>query len=126
MFIKEEYQIEVGCQKFYIDLLFYHRILQCLVAFELKIGEFRPEYISKMSFYLEALNRSERHKNENPSVSVILCASKNDEIVEYVLSQALSKAMVAVYELNLIDKKLLAQKLKECIMIANLNCDNKK
>ena len=77
-----------------------------------------------MSFYLEALNRSERHKNENPSV--ILCASKNDEIVEYALSQTLSKAMVAVYELNLIDKKLLAQKLKECIMIANLNCDNKK
>ncbi len=68
-------QQKVGGEDYKIDLLFFHRGLQCLVAFELKIGKFKPEYISKMDFYLEALDRQKKKKNENPSVGMILCAS---------------------------------------------------
>lgn len=71
-FIDEEYRVQVGGEDFRIDLLFFHRGLQCLVAFELKIGKFKPEYISKMDFYLEALDRQKKKENENPSVGVIL------------------------------------------------------
>ena len=74
-YVGEEYRVQVGNEDFYIDLLFYNRTLSCLVAFELKIGKFKPEYISKMDFYLEALDRQERKENENPSVGVILCAN---------------------------------------------------
>ena len=85
-FIDEEYRVQVGGEDFRIDLLFFHRGLQCLVAFELKIGKFKPEYISKMDFYLEALDRQKKRENENPSVGMILCASKDDEVVEYAMS----------------------------------------
>ena len=81
-FIDEEYRVQVGGEDFRIDLLFFHRGLQCLVAFELKIGKFKPEYVSKMDFYLEALDRQKKKDNENPSVGMILCASKDDEVVE--------------------------------------------
>ena len=77
-FIDEEYKVQVGGDDFRIDLLFFHRGLQCLVAMELKIGKFKPEYISKMDFYLEALDRQVKKENENPSVGLLLCASKND------------------------------------------------
>ena len=117
-FIKEEYCIEVGNQEFYIDLLFYHRGLSCLVAFELKVGDFKPEYISKMDFYLEALDRKVKKDNENPSVGIILCAGKNDEVVEYSLSRTLSPTMVAEYNLKLIDKQLLTRKLREYVKLA--------
>ena len=114
-FIGEEYRVQVGNHDYYIDLLFYHRGLSCLVAFELKIGEFKPEYIGKVNFYLEALEREVKKENENPSVGVILCASKDDEVVEYALSRSLSPTMVSEYTLKLIDKKLLQEKLKEYI-----------
>ena len=114
-FIGEEYRVQVGNHDYYIDLLFYHRGLSCLVAFELKIGEFKPEYIGKVNFYLEALDREVKKENENPSVGVILCASKDDEVVEYALSRSLSPTMVSEYTLKLIDKKLLQEKLKEYI-----------
>ena len=114
-FIGEEYWVQVGNHDYYIDLLFYHRGLSCLVAFELKIGEFKPEYIGKVNFYLEALDREVKKTNENPSVGVILCASKDDEVVEYALSRSLSPTMVSEYTLKLIDKKLLQEKLKEYI-----------
>ena len=87
-FIDEEYRVQVGGKDFKIDLLFFHRGLQCLVAFELKIGEFKPEYISKMDFYLEALDRQKKKENENPSVGMILCASKDDEVVRYSIGFA--------------------------------------
>lgn len=112
-FIGEEYRVQVGNSDFYIDLLFYHRGLSCLVAFELKIGKFQPEYIGKMGFYLEALDRDHRKPNENPSIGVILCTTKDDDVVEYAMSRSLSPTMVAEYTLKLIDKKLLEQKLKE-------------
>ena len=112
-FVGEEYKVQVGNEDFYIDLLFYNRTLSCLVAFELKIGKFKPEYISKMDFYLEALDRQEKKENENPSVGVILCASKDVQVVEYAMSRSMSPTMVSQYTLKLIDKKLLEEKLKE-------------
>ena len=86
-----------------------------MVAFELKIGEFKPEYVGKMNLYLEALDREVKKQTENPSVGVILCASKDDEVVEFALSRTLSPTMVSEYRLKLIDKNLLQRKLKEYI-----------
>ena len=114
-FIDEEYKVQVGGEDFRIDLLFFHRGLQCLVAFELKIGKFKPEYISKMDFYLEALDRQKKKPNENPSVGMILCASKDDEVVEYAMSRTMSPMMVAEYKLQLPDKEVLQKKLQELI-----------
>lgn len=122
-YIGEEYRVQVGNEDFYIDLLFYNRALSCLVAFELKIGKFKPEYISKMDFYLEALDRQEKKQNENPSVGVILCAEKDEEVVEYAMSRTMSPTMVSKYTLELIDKKLLENKLKE---ISNIVEENKE
>ena len=117
-FIGQEYRVQVGNHDYFIDLLFFHRGLSCLVAFELKIGEFKPEYVGKMNLYLEALDRDVKKDNENPSVGVILCASKDDEVVEYALSRSLSPTLVSEYRLKLIDKKLLQRKLKEYVELA--------
>ena len=117
-FVGEEYRLQIGGHDYYIDLLFYHRGLSCLVAFELKIDEFKPEYVGKMNLYLEALDRDVKKPNENPSVGVILCAKKDDEVVEYALSRSLSPTMVSEYKLKLIDKNLLQRKLKEYIELA--------
>ena len=114
-FIDEEYRVQVGGEDFRMDLLFFHRGLQCLVAFELKIGKFKPEYISKMDFYLEALDRQKKKENENPSVGIILCASKDDEVVEYAMSRTLSPMMVSEYKLQLPEKAVLQKKLQELI-----------
>ncbi|MCD8107352.1 MAG: PDDEXK nuclease domain-containing protein [Oscillospiraceae bacterium] len=122
-FIGEEYRVQVGNHDYYIDLLFYHRGLSCLAAFELKIGEFKPEYVGKMNLYLEALDRDVKKDNENPSVGIILCASKDDEVVEFTLSRSLSPTMVSEYNLKLIDKSLLQKKLKEYIELADLRAD---
>lgn len=116
-FIGQEYKVQVGGEDYRIDLLFYHRGLRCLVAFELKVGKFKPEYISKMDFYLEALDRQKKKYDENPSVGIILCASKDDEVVEYAMSRTLSPLMVAEYQLQLPDKKVLQKKLQELINI---------
>lgn len=122
-FIGEEYRVQVGKHDYYIDLLFYHRELSCLVAFELKIGEFQPEYVGKINLYLEALDREVKKTNENPSVGVVLCASKDDEVVEFALSRSLSPTMVSEYNLKLIDKKLLQKKLKEYVELAETVSD---
>lgn len=119
-FVGEEYRVMVGNSDYYIDLLFYHRGLACLVAFELKIGSFKPEHIGKMNFYLEALDREHKKDNENPSVGIILCASKEDEVVEFTLSRSLSPTLISEYTLKLIDKKLLRQKLHELSEMADL------
>lgn len=123
-YVGEEYRIQVGDEDFYIDLLFYNRTLNCLVAFELKTEKFKPEYISKMDFYLEALDRQEKKKNENPSVGIILCASKNEQVVEYAMSRSMSPTMVSEYSTNLIDKKLLENKLKEIKEMVEDNNDS--
>ncbi len=112
-FIKDEYRVQVGNHDFFIDLLFYNRELSCLVAFELKLGEFKAEYLGKMNLYLEALDRDVKKKQENPSVGVILCSSKDKDVVEYSLSKNMSQTLISEYKLKLIDKKLLETKLKE-------------
>ncbi len=117
-FIGQEYRIQVGGQDFYIDLLFYNRALSCLVPVELKIGKFKPEHIGQINFYLEALDRDVKKPNENPSVGVILCATKDDAVVEYALSRSMSPTMVADYTLQLPDKKILEDKLREITMLA--------
>jgi len=111
--IGEEFRVQVGNSDFYIDLLFYHRGLSCLVAFELKTTSFKPEYIGKMNFYLEALDRDHKKPNENPSVGIILCADKDDQVVEYALQRNLSPVLVAEYTAKLPDKKILQDKLRE-------------
>ena len=112
-FIGEEFPIQVGGEDYRIDLLFFHRVLRCLVAIELKVGKFKPEYVSKMDFYLEGLDRQVRKPDENPSVGLLLCASKNDEVVEYALSRTLSPMMISQYQLQLPDKNILRRKLQE-------------
>ena len=113
LFMGEEYRLQVGNQDFYIDLLFYHRGLSALVAFELKIGKFSPEHIGQLNFYLEALDRDVKKPHENPSIGVLLCRDKDDEVVEYALSRNLSPTLIAQYQLQLPDKKLLQAKMHE-------------
>ena len=112
-FIGEEYRVQAGLKDFFLDLLFYHRELRCLVAFELKIDEFKPEYLGKLSFYLEALDRDVKKPHENPSIGIILCKGKDDEVVEYALNRTLSPAAIADYTTKLPDKRLLQNKLHE-------------
>ena len=119
-FIDEEYKVQVGGDDFRIDLLFYHRGLQCLVAIELKIGKFKPEYISKLDFYLEALDRQVKKENENPSVWLLLCAAKNDEVVEYAMSRTMSPMLVSQYQLQLPDKAVLEKKLQQLVNIPQI------
>ncbi|MHC8949124.1 PDDEXK nuclease domain-containing protein [Sphingobacterium hungaricum] len=120
LFIGEEYKVQVGNSDFYVDLLFYHRGLQCLVAFELKADKFKPEHLGQLNFYLEALDRDVKKANENPSIGILLCKDKDSEVVEYALSRSLSPTMVAEYQMQLPDKKLLQQKLHELFLESNL------
>lgn len=113
LFIGEEYKLQVGNSDFFIDLLFYHRGLQCLVAFELKTDKFKPDHLGQLNFYLEALDRDIKKPNENPSIGVLLCKDKDSEVVEYALSRSLSPTMVSEYKTQLPDKKVLQQKLHE-------------
>lgn len=118
-FVGEEYRMQVGKKDFYIDLVFYHRELQCLVAVDLKITDFKPEYLGKMEFYLEALDRDLKKEHEKPSVGIILCKNKDSKVVEYALSRSMSPTLVSKYETKLIDKKLLENKLDEFFDLAD-------
>ncbi len=112
-FVGSEFPVQVGHQDFAIDLLFFHRGLACLVAIELKVREFRPEDLGKLSFYLEALDRDVRRPHERPSIGLLLCATKDDEVVEYALSRTLSPALVAEYQTALPPRAVLRRKLHE-------------
>lgn len=92
-FIEDEYKVQVWSHDFFIDLLFYNRELSCLVAFELKLGEFKAEYLGKMNLYLEVLDRDVKKEQENPSVGVILCSSKDKDVVEYSISKNMSQTI---------------------------------
>jgi predicted nuclease of restriction endonuclease-like (RecB) superfamily len=123
-FIGQEYRLQVGNTDFFIDLLFYHRELQSLVAFELKIDKFKPEHLGQLEFYLEALDRDVKKTHENPSIGVLLCRDKDDEVVEYALSRSLSPTIVAEYEIKLIPKETLRRKLNEFYeLLAERNSD---
>src|SRR5262249_21903255 len=117
-FVGSEVLLQVGGKDFSLDLLFFHRGLSCLVAIELKIGEFQPEHLGKLEFYLEALDRDVRKPHERPSIGVLLCATKDQEVVEYALSRSMSPALVAEYQTRLPDKKLLQAKLHEFYELA--------
>lgn len=112
-FVGEKVRLQVGNSDFELDLLFYHRDLQCLVAFELKTGKFEPSQLGQLSFYLEALDRNNKRPHENPSIGVLLCRNKDEEVVEYALNRTLSPALVADYEHKLIPRALLKQKMHE-------------
>lgn len=120
-FVGEEYRIQVGNKDFYIDLLFFHRDLQCLVAFDLKITDFKPEYLGKMEFYLEALDNDVKKKHEKPSVGIVLCKSEDAKVVEYALNRSMSPTLIAKYQTELIDKKLLERKLDEFFQLERRN-----
>ena len=107
-FMGSQYRLEVDDEEFLIDLLLFHRRLRCLVAIELKIGKFRPEYVGKMQFYLTALDRQVRQEDENPSIGIILCKEKSRTIVEYALHDARKPIGVATYEVT----KTLPKELK--------------
>ncbi|MCB9811286.1 DUF1016 domain-containing protein [Candidatus Nomurabacteria bacterium] len=112
-FIGSEYALQVGKQDFALDLLFFHRGLNCLVAIELKVTAFEPRDLGQLNFYLEALDQDHRKPHENPAIGVLLCASKDDEVVEYALNRSLSPALIAEYVTQLPDKQLLQAKLHE-------------
>ena len=117
-FVGEQYLLQVGGKDFRLDLLFYHRGLQCLVALDLKVDEFRPEYLGKMEFYLEALDRDVKKPHERPSIGILLCATKDHEVVEYALARSVSPALIAEYQTALPDKQLLRRKLHEFYQLA--------
>jgi len=118
-FIGNQYRLEVGGEEFYIDLLLFHRRLKSLIAIELKIGDFKPEYAGKMQFYLTALDETRKLEDENPSIGIIICKNKNRTIVEYALKSADNPIGVSTY--NLYDKLPLEMKnlLPEPDEIAN-------
>jgi len=117
-FVGSHYPVQVGGHDYELDLLFFHRGLNCLVDIELKIDEFKPEHIGKLEFYLEALDRDVKKPHEQPSIGVLLCATKNSEVVEYALNRSMSPALVAEYQIKMPDKKLLEAKLHEFYELA--------
>jgi RecB family endonuclease NucS len=117
-FVEEQYRLQVGGRNFFIDLLFYHRSLTSLVAFELKVKQFEPADLGQLQFYLEALDRDIKKTHEGPSIGVLLCATKDNEVVEYALSRTLSPALVAEYQTRLPDMALLQTKLHEFYALA--------
>ncbi|NJL64023.1 MAG: DUF1016 domain-containing protein [Methylacidiphilales bacterium] len=98
-FIGSQYRLEIDDEEYFIDILLYHRILKCLVAVELKIGKFLPEYVGKMQFYLAALDDKVKQADENPSIGIIICKSKNKTIVEYALRESNKPIGVATYQI---------------------------
>ena len=99
-YLGNQYQIKIGKSKYFIDLLFYHRKLQCLIAIELKAGKFKPEYAAKLNFYLEILDDTVKMEHENPSIGILLCADKDEIAVEYALRIVNKPIGVAKYELT--------------------------
>ncbi|WP_199738881.1 YhcG family protein [Corallococcus sp. CA054B] len=112
-FVGSQYPVQVGSQDFAIDLVFFHRGIQCLVAFELKVDKFKPADLGQLSFYVEALDRDVKKLHERPSLGVLLCATKDDEVVEYALARTTAPTLVAEYQTFLPSKELLRAKLHE-------------
>lgn len=108
-FLGNQYRLEINGKEFFIDLLLYQRHLKCLVAIELKIGEFKPEYAGKMQFYLSALNEEVKLPDENPSIGIILCKEKDRTIVEYTLKDTRKPIGVSKYRVT----QSLPQNLKK-------------
>lgn len=119
-FVDSQYRIEIDGEEYFIDLLLYHRALKCLVAIELKIGKFMPEYVGKVQFYLAVLDDKARMEGENAPIGIILCKSKNNTIVEYALKNSTKPIGVATYRIMSKLPKSLQGKLPSPKQIANL------
>jgi len=124
LFYDKEYPLQVGNSTFKIDVLFFHRGLQCLVAIELKTDKFKPEYMGQLEFYLEALDRDVRRSNENPSIGILLCQEADYSVVEYAMSRSLSPAMIAEYKRLLIPKEVLQRSIEEFAKFLKLKRNN--
>ena len=98
-FMGNQYHINVGGDDFYIDLLLYHRSLRSLVAIELKMTDFKPEYIGQLQFYLTALDKQVKLEYENPSIGIIICKNKNRTVVEYALNKSDTPIGVSTYQM---------------------------
>jgi predicted nuclease of restriction endonuclease-like (RecB) superfamily len=109
----EEYVLQVGMKDFRVDLLMHHRGLNCIVAIELKTTDFQPAHLGQLQFYLEALDKDIKKPHENPSIGILICKTKDEEVVKYALSRNISPAMISEYETQLINKKVLQEKLHE-------------
>lgn len=119
-YMGRQYRLQVGNRDFFTDLLFYHRDLQCMVLFELKLEDFQPEFLGKLNFYLEALDRKVKKPHENPSIGVLLCRGKDKEVVEFATARYHSPTVIADFETQLIDKEVLVRKLGQLIeMLTN-------
>lgn len=106
-FMGSQYHLNVGGTDFYIDLLLYHRTLNSLVAIELKIGEFKPEFVGQLQFYLTALDKQVKLEHENPSIGIIICKSKNRTVVEYALNDSYKPIGIATYQIiNTLPEKM--------------------
>jgi len=123
-FIGEEYPVVADNNEFRIDLLFFHRELKCLVPIELKIGEFKPEYVGKMQFYLAVLDEQVKLRHENPSIGLILCRSKKESIVRLTLSKTHKPIKISVYQTKLPDKRLIQQRLERIKLPKKISYDN--
>lgn len=113
LYMGSQYPLEVDGEIYKIDLLFFHRGLQCLICLELKSTPFKPSYMGQLEFYLEALDRDVKRSNENPSIGILLCESAKRQVVEYALSRSLSPTMIAEYKRQLIPKDVLQRSLDE-------------
>ena len=108
-FVGNQHRIEIDGREYFVDILLYHRKLRCLVAIELKIGDFKPEYAGKMQFYLSALNERDRLGEENPAIGIIICKNKSRTVVEYALKDVHKPIGVSTYSI----KKLLPKAFKK-------------
>lgn len=115
LFVDSEYVLEIGGGEYKIDLLFFHRGLQCLVAVELKSRKFKPSDLGQLEFYLEALDRDVKRSNENPSIGILLCQDANESVVEYALSRSMSPTLITEYKRLLIPREVLQKSLDEYV-----------
>jgi hypothetical protein len=99
-FVGRQYRLTLGRKEYFVDLLFYHRFLKALVAFDLKVGSFEPEHAGKMDFYLNLLNEKERGEGDQPSIGIILCAERDEVEVEFALRSKANPIGVAEYQLQ--------------------------
>ena len=121
LFVDSEYAVQVGGSTRRIDLLFYHRLLQCLVAIELKTTEFDPRDLGQLEFYLEALDQTEKRSNENPSIGILMCKDANPEVVRYALNRSMSPTMIAKYEEQLKIGGVIQRSLEEFVEFISEN-----
>lgn len=121
----EEYPLQVGKKDFKVDLLMFHRGLNCMVAIELKSTEFHPSHLGQLQFYLEVLDRDIKKPHENPTIGILICKTKDEEVVKYATSRHASPTMIAEYETKLIKKSLLEQRLHEISQVLPWDQDEK-